>query len=169
MDYISIGKIISTIGLRGEVKVFVVSDFPEKRFKKGQEVRLVNEGAQIDLPSTIATARKDKDRYAVTFADIQSIEEAEKYLGSQILIAKDRDQLSKGFYFHDDLVGCQVYDEVKNYVGIVSKVEDYPAHRTLRVHRDDNKDVLVPFVRFFIKDVKIEEQTITVKIIEGML
>jgi 16S rRNA processing protein RimM len=40
MELVTIGKILNTVGLRGEVKVFVITDFPSKRFKKGQRVFL---------------------------------------------------------------------------------------------------------------------------------
>jgi len=169
MEKVTIGKITNTVGLRGEVKVFVITDFPNKRFKKGQLVTLYDEDNSDSFETKILTARKATDRYVLSLANIDNIDEAAKYIGYSLLVTKEKEDLPKGFFFHDDLVGCQVFDESQTLIGIVKKVEDYPAHRTLRIGREDGNDVLVPFIKFFIKDVNIEQRTIVFKIIDGML
>ncbi|NCA96786.1 MAG: 16S rRNA processing protein RimM [Bacteroidia bacterium] len=169
MDKVSIGKIISTVGLRGEVKVFSTTDFPHKRFKKDQAVALFDVATGAELATTITMSHKAGERYTLTFSNVNSIEEANQLVGRLIMIDKVADQLPKGFFFHDDLVGCAVYDEQSMLIGHISKIEDYPAHRTLRIQRAEGSDVLVPFVKFFIKSVNIETRTIIVRIIEGML
>ncbi len=146
-----------------------MTDFPSKRFKKNQQVLLVSENEDISFEAKILTARKSKDRYVVTFENILTLEQAERYVGFQLLIDKKIESLPKGFYYHDDLLGCQVFDEGMSAIGLVSKVEDYPAHRTLRISRDEAPDVLVPFIAAFIKDVNIKKKEIVVKIINGML
>lgn len=169
MEQVSIGKIIGTVGLRGEVKVFVTTDFPVKRFKKGRKVTLFNEETEASLTSIIVSARKAKDRFVVTFENINTIEDAEKMIGSLILIDKQQDELPHGYFFHDDLIGCSAIDEDNNVIGVVYKIEDYPAHRTLRIKRQESPDVLVPFRKVFIKSVNIEKREIIIKVIEGML
>ncbi|MFA5481185.1 MAG: ribosome maturation factor RimM [Bacilli bacterium] len=170
MDKLSIGKIIATVGLRGEVKVIATSDFANQRFKKNQVVYLFDELNNLISESMIVASRKSNDKYYLHFAGIETIEQAEKIVGFFLLVAKDSKVLPKGFFYHDDLIGCQVVDKNTNQIiGIVIQVEEYPAHRTLRIQRQDGKDVLIPFVKFFIKDVKIETKTIVAYIIEGML
>lgn len=169
MDKVSIGKIISTVGLHGEVKVFSTTDFPHKRFKKDQPVTLFDVDSGSEMTTTITMSHKTGERYTVAFSNIKSIEEASSLIGRLIMIDKVTDQLPKGFFFHDDLVGCVVYDEQSTLIGHISKIEDYPAHRTLRIKRTEANDVLVPFVKFFIKSVNIETRTVIVRIIEGML
>ncbi|NMV82479.1 MAG: 16S rRNA processing protein RimM [Erysipelotrichia bacterium] len=169
MEQVSIGKIIGTVGLRGEVKVFVTTDFPVQRFKKGRKVTLLNEETEESLTSIIVSARKVKDRFVVTFDNINIIEEADKMIGFLILIEKQQDELPHGYFFHDDLIGCSTIDEENNLIGIVYKIEDYPAHRTLRIKRQESPDVLVPFIKAFIKSVNMEKREIIIKVIEGML
>lgn len=169
MEQVAIGKITNTVGLHGEVKVFVITDFPNKRFKKGQSVTLFDVTTSLTFPTTITSVRKAGDRLVITLADIRNIEEAEKYVGFSIMVDKKSEDLPKGFFFHDDLLGCKVYDLENNLIGTVAKIEDYPAHRTLRISRDNGNDVLIPFIKAFIKNVSIEERTITVQVIEGML
>ena len=169
MDKVSIGKIISTVGLRGEVKVFSTTDFPHKRFKKDQLVTLYDALSGVEKTATIVASYKSGERYTLSFSGINTIEQASQLIGNLIMIDKVVQQLPKGYFFHDDLVGCAVYDEQSILIGQVAKIEDYPAHRTLRIARTDGNDVLVPFVKYFIKSVNIEKRSIIVRIIEGML
>lgn len=169
MELVTIGKILNTVGLRGEVKVFVITDFPSKRFKKGQRVFLSFENSQEYFETIIAASRKSQDRYILTFENMTAIENVQKYVGCLILIDKKAENLPKDFYYHSDLVGCAVIDESNQVIGRVSKVEDYPAHRTLRISRDEGSDVLIPFINVFIKGVNIEKKEIVVHIFEGML
>lgn len=166
---VSIGKIISTVGLRGEVKVFSTTDFPHRRFKKDQPVTLFDIETRAEFATTITMSRKSGERYTLAFSNVNSIEEASAFVGRLVMIDKVADQLPEGYFFHDDLVGCAVYNEQAILIGHISKIEDYPAHRTLRIKRTEGSDVLVPFVKFFIKSVNIETRKIIVRIIEGML
>ena len=74
----------------------------------------------------------------------------------------------KNTYYFSDLINCEIIDQNSNYIGKVITVEDYPAQRTLRI-KTEGKDVLIPFVNAFIKNVDIENKKIYVNIIEGML
>ncbi len=169
MEQVTIGKIVNTVGLRGEVKVYVITDFPRERFKKGQRVSLYLEDADERIDTVIATARKSQNCYILTFKNMSTIDDVQKYIGRLLLVDKQPEHLPKDFYYHSDLVGCRVFDENNQVIGQVSKVEDYPAHRTLRISRQEASDVLIPFIQVFIKNVDIEKKEIIVHIIEGML
>jgi len=169
MEKVIIGRIIATIGLRGEVKVLSASDFPLMRFKKGKAVFLRDDETDITYPTEISASRASGRHFAIRFENIDTIEDAEKLVGMSILVEKNREHLPDGYYFHDDLVGCSVKSEGGQVIGLVSEVEDYPAQKTLRVSRDGEKDILIPFVPFFILSVDIDSKVIVVNVIEGML
>ena len=84
-------------------------------------------------------------------------------------VIKDNKDLEKNSYFYSDLRGCKVIDESKNVLGNVKEVEEFPAQVTLRVKRDNKPDFFVPFIKEFIKEVDIDEKTITIHVLEGML
>ena len=100
---------------------------------------------------------------------INTKEEAESYRHYEIQVIKDSKDLKKGEYFFADLKACEVFDENNNLLGKVKEVEEFPAQITLRVKANNGKEFLVPFVKFFIKNIDIENKKITINVIEGML
>ena len=77
--------------------------------------------------------------------------------------------MKKGYYYYSDLVGLDVYFDNGDYIGKIKKVEEYNSYATFRVSRDNNKDVLIPFVKAFVKSVSLEENKVIVNYIEGLL
>ena len=64
---------------------------------------------------------------------------------------------------------CNVYDEEDNLIGKVKDIEEYASYQTLRISRNKDKDVLVPFVKAFIKNVDLENKKIVIHVLEGLL
>ena len=72
MDYYRVGTLVNTHGIRGEVKVVVVTDFPEERFKVGQQLSLFKTPDETTggITVKIAKAREQKGLYFLTFEEI---------------------------------------------------------------------------------------------------
>lgn len=168
MNKVIVGKIVNTCGLKGEVKIINSSDFVEERYKKNNELMVVNEDKRINKILTISSYReKDKFIY-VKFKEINSIEEAELLKESYIYI--DGDSLKKinndTFYYYE-LLNMEVYYNNKN-IGIISEISDNGAQDLLRV-KGSNVNILVPFVDDFIEKIDQENKTIYLKNLEGLL
>ncbi len=169
MEYLSLGKIIDSFGLDGTLKVYSTTDNQKLRYKKGNKLFLYNEQEDNRIPVTVVSYRSSGNLDYVKFEEITSPEKGKEYRGFEIHTIKDANDLKVGYYFYSDLVGCKIIDQVNNELGIVSKVEEFPAQLTLRVRRENGKDFFVPFVKQFIKKVDIESETISINVIEGML
>lgn len=168
MEFLTVGQIVRTIGLKGEVKIYPSTHFRDSRFSKGSHVFLLNENNEIERELIIKIHRKNGECDNLVFEEISSIEEAEKINKKFLYVEKKQDDLKNGEYFYSDLVGMDVlFDNGKN-IGKVSKIEEYNSYATLRV-KTNEKDVLVPFVKSFIKSVSLEDKQIVVKYIEGLL
>jgi len=169
MDYIKIGNIINTHGLKGELKIKSYSDFDAQRYQKGKTIYINYEG--LYLPFCVASYRMHKGFPLVSFENAQDINAVEKYKECMIYInAADRQSLKKGEYYRDELVGLKVIDEQQNLIGIVSAVEETcPGQSRLRIKREEQKDGLVPFIPVFIKKVDMEQKIITIHKEEGLL
>lgn len=167
MDYIKIGTIVNTFGLKGEVKILSCTDFEEERFEVGNTVYL--EVEQDYVPFVVASYRNHKGNPLVSFKGYEDINLIEKYKGYDIYFnLDDIPALEDGYYFFE-LKGLKVYDEQKRYIGEVSEVEETGANNNLRVHKEDGNDCLIPFVDPFIVDVDLDEEKIIVHVIEGLL
>lgn len=166
MDYVLIGKIINTFGIRGELKVNSYTDFAKERFKKGSTVYV----GEKHLPFTVKGYREHKGFLLVSFKDHEDINLVEKYKNQLLYKAKeDIKPLKKGEYYFSDLIDLTVFVEAEE-VGKVLKVEEGVRSNYLRIRRnDDGKEYLVPFLPVFIENVDLEEKRIDVVKMEGLL
>ena len=169
MEKVAIGKIVKAIGLNGEVKVISLTDFPSKRFKSGKEIELLNELDNDLVKTTIEKVRLHRHLYILKFKGLDTIESVLPFLNYLIVSKKDRTIEKTGSFYYDDLVNCKVVNESNELLGKVIKVEDHPAHQTLRVLSKTNKLFFVPFVHFFIKNVDLEKKVITINEIKGLV
>ena len=168
MGYVLIGKIINTHGLKGELKIESHSDFDKDRYRKGSQVYVEYEGKMV--PFTVFHYRSDKGFSFVQLEGNLDINLVEKYKGSFIYVdEKDRPSLKKGEYYRSDLIGLSAYDEEGNSIGEVIDVEETAgAQNNLRVNTGE-KEVLIPYVPLFIKEVNLEEKKIVIHVLEGLL
>ena len=169
MEYLIVGTITKTIGLRGEVKVYPSTHFRDSRFKSGNHLFVSKPNSEEKRELIIKSHRKNGEFDNLIFEEISSIEEAEKIVHYDLLVIKDPSFLKKGYYYYSDLVGLNVYFDNGDYIGKIKKVEEYNSYATFRVSRENNKDVLIPFVKAFVKSVSLEENKVIVNYIEGLL
>ena len=85
MEFVCIGKIVNTFGLKGELKVAYSTDFVSERFKKGSIVYLGEEKA----PFVVKSYRLHKGFLLVVFNDNEDINLVEKYKNLYIYKSKD--------------------------------------------------------------------------------
>ncbi len=168
MEYLKVGQITKTVGLRGELRIFPTTSFTTRRFKnKGELFVLVDEGY---APLTIERKREHGKFYVIKFKELNTIEEAQIYVGKELLAPKDNTLLKKDEYFHSDLIDCLVYFNNSDLIGKVTRIEDYGPYSSLRVKKDkDEKDVLIPFVESYLVNVNILKKEIIIRYIKGLV
>lgn len=168
MEWIKIGALIKPFGLKGEMKVYSMTDFEENRFKKGNTIYMAVGTEKI--PLKIASYRVHKNQPIVSFENYQDINLVEKYNKAELFVRKeDLHALPKGEYYVFQLKGLKAIDQAGNLIGEVIDVEETGAHNVLRIARADQKEVLVPYVEAFVKDVDLKKQEISIEVIEGLL
>ena len=166
MDKIKVGKIVGKHGLKGELKIRSNSDFSEERFKKGNSLLIRYQGE--DLEFVIVSSRIHKGNYLVAFKDNQDINLVEKYVGSFVYGFKDKELLNDDEYFYDDLIGLQVKSVEGNLIGKVISIYNNSRHDILNIDYN-GKNVAIPYVDAFIKDVDLDNEIITVQLIKGLI
>ena len=166
MDYVLIGKIQNTFGIRGELKVLSYTDFAPLRFKKGSTVYI----GEDHLPFSVATYREHSGLVLVSFADHQDINLVEKYKDQLVYKAReDIKPLKKGEYYFSDLKDLSVYCDGQ-LKGKALRVEEGTTHNNLRVKCLDGSEHLVPFILdVFILNVDLETKRIDIVNMEGLL
>lgn len=164
MEFIKIGKIINTFGIKGELKVDSYTDFIDERFKIDTTVYIGEE----KLPYVMKNYRIHKGFLIIQFKDNEDINLVEKYKNMFIYKSKDDIKpLKEGEYYFSDLRDLDVYSK-ELLVGRVIKVESGISCNYLRILVDDIEK-LVPFLPVFIDKVDLENKRIYIKEIEGLL
>lgn len=165
MDLLEVGKIINTHGLKGEVKVVSWTDSPDT-FENLDYVFARMRGGDVRLD--IKNIKYQKNNIIVLFAQIDSIDEAEKYKNAVLFANKDMlGDLPENVYYIADLIGCTVSDE-NSEIGVLADVFATGSNDIYDIKRDGRKNLLVPIIDGVVQSVDIENKKITIKIPEGL-
>lgn len=162
MKYFKCGHIMTTHGIKGDLKVKSYSDFD--RFYKGARLYILHGKDYVEVE--VLKASSFGNYYLVRFVDLEDINLVEKYHSDDIYISElDRkDELDDGEFYYSDLIGKMVINESGEDRGIVEDIREMPHAKYLAV-RYNEKIHLVPFIDEFIKEVN---EKIVVKEIEGL-
>ena len=133
-EWIEIGKIVAPQGLKGEMRVYPNTDFPDRFLEPGQRW-LLSPGDSEPEPIELLQGRylSNKGLYIVKLAGVKTVEQAEALRGSLLMVPEsDRPPLEEGEYHVRDLIGLQVFhQETGQLVGRV--VDIMPAGHDLLV------------------------------------
>lgn len=161
MEYIYIGQITNTHGIKGELRI--ISDFKlkEQVFKKDFKIYI---GSKKEEKS-IETYRVHKNYDMVTLNDVNDINEALIYKGENVYVK--RNDLKIDDYINEDLIDLDVYAS-DTYIGVVHTITKSIAQEILIIRNGDKKH-MIPFVKEFIKKVDLINKRIDIKLIKGLL
>ena len=168
MRYLEVGTILTTHGIKGEVKVNIITD-DITRFNVGNKLYILKDNKYE--PITIDSFRIHKNMALITFNNIKDINLVLPYIKTTIYVnPEELESNTEGFYF-DDLIGLEVFDSSDNnkLIGKVIDVLEVPQGSILRVKKENGKNALIPFVDEFIKNVDLENSVIEIASIEGLL
>jgi 16S rRNA processing protein RimM len=157
-DFLSIGQIINTHGIKGEVKVYPLTD-DIRRFRKLKEVYIDTKVVKI------LWCKLQSDKVILKLEGVESIEEAQKYKNKYVEVRReDAVELSEGEYFIADLIGCKVLDENSIELGEVYDVIQTPNNDVYWVK--GKTEVLVPALKNIVSNIDVENRKIIIKPLE---
>lgn len=160
MNYLYIGKLVNTHGIKGEVRLLSKFRYKDKVFVKGFKVYIGKDKEEFE----IERYRVHKNFDMLVFKDNYDINKVEYLKGSLVYINKDDLHLDDNTFLSIDLIGFNVIIDNKN-IGIIKEVLDTPANEVLVL--DNN--VMIPYVKDFIDNINTNEKTITIKNIKGLI
>lgn len=162
MEYIEFGKIVNTHALKGEIKIYSYTDNVDNILSL-KNVYINN------VKYTVSNSRFLKGMFTFKLKEINSIEEAEKLVGSVIFRELLDSELEiEDEYFVKDLEGIEVYDEQNTYVGILEEVFTTGANDVYKVVDANGKDIYLPAIKQVVKSVDIKSRKMIVNIMEGL-
>ena len=163
MKEVLIGEVLKPHGIAGELKVYPLTDDPE-RFSKLREVTLGR--GDISQHFKIISARVQKSLVYVKFETIDSIEKAEKYRGWEIRV--DRSEvppLTEGWYYFE-LEGMQVY-EGGTLLGTLHQVLETGANDVYLV-KGAKGEICIPALKSVVQKVDVSGKRMDVILPPGL-
>ena len=160
MDKVYIGKIVSTHGIKGELRILSDFQFKDKVFKINNKLII------DDKEYTIKSYRVHKNFDMVTLDDYKDINEVLFLLKKKVYFDKNNLNLDEGEVLDSDLLEYKVMTTFGKE-GIIEEVfYASPSNKIIRCRFE--KDILIPYNSPMIKEIDKKNKTIIVELIEGM-
>lgn len=162
--FLEIGKIVSTHGVRGEVKVLPWCDSAE--FLTEFEELYFDEGK---TPVHIENARVHKGMAILKLDGVETMDAANTYRGKVLYMDREDIELAPGTYFIQDLIGLAVVDaDTGEEYGTLSDVTQTGANDVYHIRTPQGKEYLIPAIEQVIEKTDIAGGKLLIHPLEGL-
>lgn len=168
--WFNVGKIVNTHGIKGEVRVISKTDFPEERYKAGNQLYLFMPNSSTPVELTVKQHRTHKNFDLLVFEGYENINLVEKFRDGILKVPES--QLSNlqedEFYFHE-IIGCRVFLSSGDEIGKITEILTPGANDVWVIKGTGGKEILIPYIEEVVKKVDVREKTVLIEPIEGLL
>ncbi|WP_125768663.1 ribosome maturation factor RimM [Companilactobacillus furfuricola] len=163
-----VGKIVNTHGIKGEVRVISITDFPEERFKSGAQLVIKTNSGNQEV--TVESSRPHKNFTLLKFKGLDNINDVEQYKNDE-LFANDEitPELSDGEFLYRQIIGLKVIDNQLGEIGKVTEIMELGPNDVWVVKGPKYDEVLIPYIKSVVKKVDLDNQVIEVEIPDGLI
>lgn len=166
-EYFEVGQIVNTFGIKGQVKVKPFTDDLE-RFEELKSV-LVEKGKEL-IEMQIEEVKYQQTVVLLKLKGIEDMNMAEKLKGCYLKIKReDARKLPNDTYFIADLIGLNVYTEDGILLGKVDDIYNNKSNDIYVIKDELGKQILLPAIKNVIKHIDIENEKITVHLLNGLI
>ena len=166
-QFLQVGVISSTHGIRGEVKVFPTTD-DAGRFQDLK--RVILDAGKERIPLEIQHVKFFKQFVILKFKEFDNINEVEPFRKKSLLVTREQAvPLEEDEYFIADLIGLQVVTDEGELLGELTDVLETGANDVYQVTDKNGKELLLPAIKDCILSVDLEKGEMEVHVLEGLL
>jgi 16S rRNA processing protein RimM len=167
LEYLIIGQLVNTHGVKGELKATALTDDPQ-RFLDLKWVYIDKKGT---LEKYFISGVKFLNHFVVLkFEGIDTIEAAEKLKGYYLKIDRaNAVKLPKDSYFITDILGMQVYNENNELLGKLTDIIHTGSNDVYIVKNQEGKEILIPALKSVVKEILLDDRRISVVLPKGLL
>ncbi len=159
MEYVCIGKLVNTHGIKGEVKLLSNFEYKDKAFVVGMNFYIGEDKEKV----TVNSYRHHKVFDMVTFKEYNYINDVLKFKNKLVYVLKPDLALDNNSILDRDYIGMNAY-----YEGVlVGKVKDIIDNNGYKLMLIGTK--YVPFNKEFISSVSVTKKELILKNVEGLL
>lgn len=166
-EYLRVGVIANTHGVRGEVKIFATTD-DIRRFKKLRKCVIDTGRERIDVE--VESCKFFKQTPILKFKSIDQLNDVERFKGKDLLVHRDHAvKLEKNEFFIIDLIGLNVETDEGMKLGVLTDVLQTGANDVFVVKMADGNEVLIPYIEQCVPEIHPETGKVTVHLLPGLL
>jgi 16S rRNA processing protein RimM len=164
-DWVAIGEVVGSFGVRGELKIVPLTDFPD-RFTRTPTVYL----GEDYRPYQVQRAHPHKQHILLTLAGVEDRDAAERLRGLRVWVpASELTPLAADQFYLHDLIGLRVRHVDGRDLGVIADVIVTPGTDLFLIRGTPNgQDVLLPAVKAFVKAVDLAAGMVLVDPIPGL-
>ncbi|WP_088012955.1 ribosome maturation factor RimM [Gottfriedia acidiceleris] len=168
--YLNVGKIVNTHGVRGEVRVISRTDFPEKRYAKGNTLYFFKENESTPIELKVTSHRVHKNFDLLTFEGYESLNSVEPLKNGILKITEDQlHELDKNEYYYHEIIGCVVETIDGEEIGKIKEILSPGANDVWVIQRKGQKDALIPYIEQIVKEIDVMNKKVKIEVMEGLL
>lgn len=161
--FVLIGRLQRVHGVRGEIAMGVLTDFPE-RIRRGKKVFI----GPLRQPFILSSVRSKDQLLLLSFEGVRSREEAQALTNLEVFnTVNEQPPLPEGSFYHHQLIGLRVFEDAV-CIGQISEVLVTGANDVFVVKGADGSELLLPNIPSVILKVNLEDQRMDVHILEGL-
>lgn len=157
-DWMVIGRVGAPFGVRGEVKIDLLTDFPE-RFNALKTVYV----GETHTPYRVQQVRRQGDRLLLRLAELDSPEAAAELRGAELFVPRtEASPLPPGHFYLEEAIGLEVETADGSSVGTVTEVLKTGSNEVFVVGRGSDA-ILIPVIRDAIVDLDMDGRRVVVE------
>lgn len=160
-----VGEVLKPWGFRGELKIKIISDYPNRLLK--------HKTLYIGTPARayqVERARLHSGYALLKFIGYETDTSVAKLRGELVQIPEqDAAKLKKGQYYHHQIIGLTVVTPDGATLGTLSQILETGANDVYVVNTPSGKELLLPAIKSVIKKIDLESKTMTVELLPGLV
>lgn len=166
-DHVVIGRIVKPHGIRGEVKVYPLTDVPD-RFEQLEEVWLNLPGTGL-TGMVVEGCRYQGEMVILALENVETRDQAAALAGLELFIpSEDSPALPEGVYYWHQIIGMEVRTDLGRILGTIVEIMETGSN-DVYVVKDGPREYLVPAIPHVIGEVDVHGKRMTIHPIPGML
>lgn len=167
VEYLKVGQISNAHGIKGEVKVYPLTD-NMKRFSKLKYVFLKPKDVYTKIE--IQSVKYLKDFVVLKLANIEDMNEALKYKDEYVYIDRENAvKLPRDSYFISDLIDMEVTTDEGQYLGKIVSVFPTGSNDVYEIKSEVGKSILIPAIKDVVLEVDVDNKKMLIKLLEGLI
>lgn len=166
-NYLELGQIVNTFGIKGMVKVNPFTD-DVNQFKNFKSIYVKSKN--IIKEYQIDEVKFHKQMVLIKFKGIDNPDDANLLRNSYLVVdRKDVEKLAQDTYYIVDMIGLQVYTEEGSLLGTLEDIYNTGSNDIYVVKTEKGKEILLPAIADVIKKIDMENKMIIIHLMEGLI